>query len=120
MRRGWLWKLALGAVVSVGAAVAALAWLSTGCRFPTEHAAQTQARVLRTAVQHARVEIGVARCFSVQQLIAGRFLDPAAEAEDPWGTPLEIVCSDEDVVVSSAGPDRRWRTRDDVRVPRGL
>lgn len=113
-----LWKLVLAAVVVIGAAFLDLVWFSRGCRFTPEREAQTEVRVLRTAVQAARADIGIATCLSVQQLVAAGFVDPGSRAEDRWGTPFDIVCTDEDVVVSSAGPDRRWGTTDDIRVPR--
>ena len=40
-----------------------------------------------------------------------------AEGVDKWGSPYEIVCTDDDIVVLSLGPDKRKGTDDDIRFP---
>jgi hypothetical protein len=34
---------------------------------------------------------------------------------DPWGTPYRVTCLRRHIAVTSAGPDRRFDTTDDVR-----
>jgi len=41
-------------------------------------------------------------------------IDPASSVTDPWGRPWQISCREDDVVVSSVGPDGIEGTRDDV------
>jgi hypothetical protein len=40
----------------------------------------------------------------------------SADTDDAWGVPLRIEEKAEEVVVSSAGQDMVWNTRDDLRV----
>jgi len=44
-------------------------------------------------------------------------VDATTSLRDPWGTPYVLECAAEEVVATSAGPDRAWHTQDDVRVP---
>jgi hypothetical protein len=34
---------------------------------------------------------------------------------DPWGTPFRVTCLHHRIAVTSAGPDRRFDTADDIR-----
>ena len=48
-----------------------------------------------------------------------KHLDPGQSTNDSWGQPFVIQCTDDDVVVTSSGPDKKKGTKDDVRVPKG-
>jgi hypothetical protein len=50
---------------------------------------------------------------AVDDLVAEKYLARAA-AKDPWGTPIVISCSADDWTASSAGPDKRFGTADDI------
>jgi hypothetical protein len=54
---------------------------------------------------------------SVEALRSEKFLDSAFMARDQWGNPFVIECSGDDIVVSTAGPDRTPGTQDDIVVP---
>jgi hypothetical protein len=56
-------------------------------------------------------------CPTVSQLIQGKHLDSASNTDDPWGQAYALVCTDDDVFVISAGPDKKKDTKDDVSVP---
>ena len=56
-------------------------------------------------------------------MIKGKFVNwkkvnANGEVKDPWNTPLKFACpgneDKEGIDVSSAGPDRKWDTGDDV------
>jgi len=57
------------------------------------------------------------QCPTVEQLRAEKELGATSKITDPWDTPYQIRCSDDDVYVMSYGPDRKEGTPDDIRVP---
>jgi general secretion pathway protein G len=82
--------------------------------------AETGCRVIRTAVnqwQMAENEYGT--CPTVSQLVQDKQLDAGQETNDPWGQAFTITCADDEVVVSSAGPDKKAGTKDDISIPKG-
>ncbi|MCH2109792.1 MAG: type II secretion system GspH family protein [Polyangiaceae bacterium] len=81
---------------------------------------QTAARVIRNAVsqwQLAENEFGT--CPTVSQMIDDKVLDSGQNTDDPWGEPFVITCEDDEVVVSSSGPDKKKGTKDDISIPQG-
>ena len=75
--------------------------------------ATTTARNIRqVATQY--VALNNAECPTVQTLIAERQLDSAGDTEDPWGQPYSIACSEDDITVTSPGPDKQEGTEDDI------
>jgi general secretion pathway protein G len=56
-------------------------------------------------------------CPTVDQLKREKFLDTGFVAKDPWGNPYKLSCDTEDVVCTTAGPDRKEGTEDDIIVP---
>jgi hypothetical protein len=44
-------------------------------------------------------------------------LDAAWNPRDPWGTEYAVECQSDEVIATSAGPDRNFRTADDIRAP---
>jgi hypothetical protein len=102
----------LGAVVFV--------WSSTGCRFPDtpKYQAETGARIWRTAAQLWVEEAGAQICPTSAELRSARSVDPEQSELDPWGVAFRIECDGDHIAVRSAGPDRSWRTPDDVTSPR--
>ncbi len=81
--------------------------------------AETGARVMRTAVQQWQAANNEITCPTVSQLVQEKHLDPGQSTNDPWGQPYSFVCSDEEVSVISAGPDKKKGTKDDISVPKG-
>ena len=102
----------LGAIVFV--------WTSTGCRFPDtpKHQAETGARIWRTAAQSWVEEAGAQLCPTSAELRFARSVDPGQSELDPWGVAFRIECDGDHIDVRSAGPDRSWRTGDDITSPR--
>jgi general secretion pathway protein G len=82
--------------------------------------AETAARVIRGAVQNWQVSNSdYGTCPTVQQLISDKILDAGQNNEDPWGQPYGIKCDGEEIVVSSAGPDKKPNNQDDIVIPKG-
>ncbi len=83
--------------------------------------AKTGARVIRSAVsQWQLAENEYATCPTVSQLVQDKQLDAGQETDDPWGQPYAIECTEDDVIVSSSGPDKQSGSEDDIVVPEGL
>jgi hypothetical protein len=55
-------------------------------------------------------------CPTVDELKAERYLDTGFSLRDPWGSRYEVRCFDEEVICTSAGPDRKRGTGDDIVV----
>ena len=87
-----------------------------GC-VPSVDRAETYARAIRNAANRWRAYHGEHACPTTQQLVEDKEIDSRSRLTDPWDTPYLITCSEEDVQVSSAGPDRKVGTDDDIRVP---
>jgi hypothetical protein len=69
------------------------------------------------AVEHRFAKTQSKECPSAAKLKTERFLDPGQADLDPWGGAYRIECKNEGVTVTSAGPDARWNTPDDIRAP---
>lgn len=90
---------------------------------PTEPSALDRARIASTGPTLELLRMGAELwrathddvCPTVEQLERDRVLDPkSAVRNDPWGTAIAIQCSDEQVSVASAGPDKKFGTADDI------
>ena len=57
------------------------------------------------------------QCPTVEQLRAEKEIGATSKITDPWDTPYQIRCADEDIYVLSYGPDKKEGTPDDIRVP---
>jgi len=57
---------------------------------------------------------------SPKEEIGGWFDANIQEVVDPWGTPLSIRESSGSVIITSAGPDRKFGTSDDIIETRSL
>lgn len=74
------------------------------------------ARVMTTAIR-----VGAAiwlssdeRCPTTKDLTAVKFIDEKIPPNDPWGTPFVIGCDKKEPTVTSAGPDQKTGTADDI------
>ena len=107
--------VAILAMVACGVAVFALP------RFKESQVkmAKSGAQTVRQAVMQWHLTNGDDNCPSVSQLAQDKFLDSATDHNDPWGQPYEIKCTGDDVVVLSAGPDKKKGTGDDISMPMG-
>lgn len=108
--------VAIIAMVAGGVAVVAIPKM----REAQVQQAETGARVIRSAVsqwQLAENEYG--ECPTVSQLVEDKQLDAGQNTTDPWGEEYTITCADDEVIVSSTGPDKRKGTGDDIIIPKG-
>jgi general secretion pathway protein G len=53
----------------------------------------------------------------VSQLVQEKHLDPGQSNNDPWGQAYALQCTDDEVIVTSSGPDKKKGSKDDIRVP---
>jgi general secretion pathway protein G len=73
---------------------------------------------LRTAAQtHFISHPEESECPLPDKMQEDRELDAAMSLRDPWGTPYRLECPSDEIVASSAGPDRSFGTEDDIRAP---
>src|SRR5262245_20697447 len=80
--------------------------------------AKTNAQVLRRAVQDWQRVNNELTCPTMTQLYEGKHLDSTSNADDPWGQPWGLLCTDDEVFISSNGPDKKQGTEDDISVPK--
>jgi general secretion pathway protein G len=81
--------------------------------------AETGARVIRGAIQNWQRINNESTCPSMSQLVQEKELDSATNTMDPWGQAYLLSCTEDEVIVASAGPDKKKGTPDDIRVPKG-
>jgi len=81
--------------------------------------AKSGAQTIRQAVMQWQLTNSDEGCPTVSQLVSDKFLDTGASNQDPWGQEFTIACSEDDISVSSAGPDKKSGSGDDIRVPAG-
>lgn len=63
----------------------------------------------------AMLQLTVDRCPNASEIVRAGLLSPGLDDRDLWGTPYLITCpSTGGPVVTSAGPDLRFGTKDDV------
>ena len=79
--------------------------------------AKSGAQTIRQAVMQWQLTNSDSSCPTVSQLVQEKFLDPGTDTKDPWGQAYDIDCSDDDVRVSSSGPDKSKGGKDDISVP---
>lgn len=107
--------VAIIAMVAGGVAAVAIPRLNDASKTQ----AKTNCRGVRNAVKQWRVSEGdYTGCPTMTQLIEDKFLDAGQEINDPWGEPYEISCSDDEVTVTSPGPDKKLGSKDDISVPK--
>jgi general secretion pathway protein G len=75
------------------------------------------AREIRNAVTRWRAR-GSDQCPTVAQLVSDKEIDTASKTDDPWGSQFKILCTEDEVVVTSPGPDKKEGTQDDLSVPK--
>jgi general secretion pathway protein G len=82
--------------------------------------AETTAKTIRQAAALWRsLKGGAGECPTVSRLIEEKEIDPSSTTEDPWGSPFVISCTEDDVTVSSPGPDGKQGSKDDIVVGPG-
>lgn len=104
------------AMVAAGVAVVAIPKMKEA----QVQSAETGARVIRNAVSQWQLsENEYGECPNVSRLVQDKQLDAGQTTVDPWGEEYEIVCADDEVMVSSKGPDKKKGSKDDIVVPKG-
>ena len=76
--------------------------------------ARTDAQSIRGGVEMYLAQYPSARCPCVHDLVEERILGARPRTRDPWDHDFHVECRGEDVTVTSAGPDGRFGTEDDV------
>ena len=107
--------VAILAMVASGVAVFALPRFQDS----QKKTAEAGARTIRMAVQQWQAANNETSCPTVSQLIQDKQLDTGQNTNDPWGQPYNLSCSDDEVTVSSNGPDKKKGGKDDIAVPKG-
>ncbi|RYE76529.1 MAG: type II secretion system protein, partial [Myxococcales bacterium] len=108
--------VAILSMISAGVVVAVLPKMKDASIKTTEN----NAREIRSAIQRWRGLRGGTDCPTISQLVQDKEIDSASKTEDAWNSPFKIACSEDDVVVSSPGPDKKDNTADDILVPKGV
>ena len=80
--------------------------------------ATTGCRTIRQAVNTWKMDPENSSCPTVSQLIEEKILDKGTNTSDPWNQPFAIQCTEDDVIVTSTGPDKKKGTADDISVPK--
>ncbi|HET9953081.1 MAG TPA: type II secretion system protein [Polyangiaceae bacterium] len=81
--------------------------------------AEVGARTMRTAIQQWQASNNESSCPTVSQLVQEKQIDPGQSTNDPWNQAYTFNCSDDEVTVISAGPDKKKGTKDDISIPKG-
>ena len=80
--------------------------------------AETWARTIRAAIQNWQAATNETSCPTVSQLVQEKHLDPGTSTKDPWGQEFTLNCTDDEIFVSSMGPDKKKGTKDDIQIPK--
>jgi general secretion pathway protein G len=56
-------------------------------------------------------------CPTIDQLRQEGLLERGFSPKDPWGNQFKVACDTDDITCTTAGPDRKEGTEDDIRVP---
>jgi general secretion pathway protein G len=80
--------------------------------------AERDAKRIQRAAADYRRETG-SGCPTLTELARERRLPEDLRTDDPWGERFRVVCSGEEISVTSPGRDRKPNTGDDIRVPAG-
>ena len=81
--------------------------------------AETGARIVRTAIQQWQAANNETSCPTMSQLVQEKQLDPGQSTKDSWNQDYTLTCTDDEVIISSNGPDKKKGTKDDIMVPKG-
>jgi general secretion pathway protein G len=78
--------------------------------------AKIDARTIHPVAEKYKVDHPTG-CPTVEQLKAEKDLGATSKITDPWDTPYQIRCVDDEIYVLSFGPDKKEGTPDDIRIP---
>jgi len=57
-------------------------------------------------------------CPTIEQLKQDKMLGSDFSVKDPWGNPLKLACDVDEITCTTAGPDRKEGTDDDIHRPK--
>jgi hypothetical protein len=80
--------------------------------------AETWARTIRAAIQNWQAASNETGCPTMSQLVQEKHLDPGTSLKDPWGQDFTLNCTEDEIFVSSPGPDKKKGTKDDIQIPK--
>lgn len=106
--------VAILAMVAGGVAVFALPRFQDS----QKKTAEAGARTIRMAVQQWQAANNETSCPTISQLIQDKQLDTGQNTNDPWGQAYSLSCSEDEVTVTSNGPDKKKGGKDDIAVPK--
>jgi len=106
------------AVLALSAGASCVWWLGSlgaardGHASSSADAAQIQSAAKAFRAQHAN------GCPTLSSLQEEELLSRNVRPDDAWGNRFRVSCQDGELEVSSAGPDRKPNTADDIRATR--
>jgi general secretion pathway protein G len=106
--------VAILAMVAGGVAVFALPRFQDA----QKKTAEAGARTIRMAVQQWQAANNETSCPTVSQLIQDKQLDTGQNTNDPWGQSYTLSCTEDEVTVTSNGPDKKKGSKDDISIPK--
>jgi general secretion pathway protein G len=80
-------------------------------------AAKTACNTIRQATMQWKAVHPAEDCPTVDQLKTEKDLDTGFSSKDPWGGAFKVSCDSDEITCTSAGPDRKEGTDDDIHVP---
>lgn len=105
-------------ILGVGVGMSGLWWVQSA---RAGQDAETSSRAAATEIQAAAISFRAQHadgCPTLSSLEHERFLSHGASPDDAWGNRFRVRCDDHELVVTSAGPDGKPNSADDIRVPR--
>ena len=106
------------AVLAVGASASCLWWLkSVGSAHDGQESSRADAAQIQSAAKAFRAQHANG-CPTLSSLQQEEALSRNARTDDAWGNRFRISCQDGELAVSSAGPDGKANTGDDIRASR--
>lgn len=106
------------AVMALGTSVTGLWWFqSASARTDGEASSRTAAAEVHAAATSFRAQHDDG-CPTVSSLKEEHLLNRGASGDDAWGNRFRVRCEAHELAVTSAGPDGKANTADDIRVPR--
>jgi hypothetical protein len=111
----------IGAAIVVfvlGVGASCLWWAeSANAARDAQSSSRTDAGQIQAAAESFRAQHNDG-CPTLTELAEERFLAQDARQDDAWGNRFHVRCEDDQLVVTSAGPDGVPNNADDLRVPR--
>jgi len=106
------------AVLAVGASASCMWWLrSLGVSHDGQESSRADAAQIQTAAKAFRAQHADG-CPTLSSLKEEQLLGRSARTDDAWGNRFRISCQDGELSVSSAGPDGKANSADDISAAR--